>query len=158
MFEVVSKSPDDTAAIGEKIGKIISTGTVICLYGDLGAGKTFFVKNLAKGLGINEEVTSPTFNIMNVYDGKLPLYHFDLYRLEQEQELDDIGFFDYVEEPDGIVVIEWADKFGECLPDDYISLTIEHMEESPQERKLIFDVRGSVYTKLFQEVEGLCQF
>ena len=158
MFELVSKSPEETAAIGEKIGRLFSTGTVICLHGDLGAGKTLFVKNLAVGLDIAEEVTSPTFNIMNVYEGRLPLYHFDLYRLEQEYELEDIGFFDYVDEPDGIVVIEWADKFVECLPEDYILLSIERVGEAPTERKLVFDIRGSRYSALMKEVEALCLF
>ena len=158
MFEIITKSPEETAAIGEKIGRLFSAGTVICLYGDLGAGKTLFVQNLAKGLEIDEDVTSPTFNIMNVYEGRLPLYHFDLYRLEQEYELEDIGFYDYVDAPEGIVVIEWADKFADCLPDDFILLTIERTEAEENERRLIFDIRGDVYKDIFQEVEGLCQF
>ncbi len=158
MFEIVSKSPEETAAIGEKIGRLFSEGIVICLYGDLGAGKTLFVQNLAKGLGIDEDVTSPTFNIMNVYEGRLPLYHFDLYRLEQEYELEDIGFYDYVDDPDGIVVIEWADKFADCLPDDFVLLTIERTEADENQRRLIFDIRGDVYTDIFREVEELCQF
>lgn len=158
MFEIITKSPEETAAIGEKIGRLVSNGTVICLYGDLGAGKTLFVQNLAKGLEIDEDVTSPTFNIMNVYEGRLPLYHFDLYRLEQEYELEDIGFYDYVDDPDGIVVIEWADKFADCLPDDFVLLTIERTEAEENERRLIFDIRGDVYKDIFQEVEELCQF
>ncbi|WP_407399258.1 tRNA (adenosine(37)-N6)-threonylcarbamoyltransferase complex ATPase subunit type 1 TsaE [Anaerovibrio sp.] len=158
MFEIITKSPEETAAIGEKIGRLVSNGTVICLYGDLGAGKTLFVQNLAKGLEIDEDVTSPTFNIMNVYEGRLPLYHFDLYRLEQEYELEDIGFYDYVDDPDGIVVIEWADKFADCLPDDFVLLTIERTEAEENERRLIFDIRGDVYKDIFREVEELCQF
>lgn len=158
MFEIITKSPEETAAIGEKIGRLVSNGTVICLYGDLGAGKTLFVQNLAKGLEIDEDVTSPTFNIMNVYEGRLPLYHFDLYRLEQEYELEDIGFYDYVDDPDGIVVIEWADKFADCLPDDFVLLTIERTEAEENERRLIFDIRGDVYKDIFREVEERCQF
>jgi tRNA threonylcarbamoyladenosine biosynthesis protein TsaE len=158
MFEIISKSPMDTAAIGDKIGRHLSGGMVICLYGDLGAGKTLFVQNLAKGLDIEEEVTSPTFNLMNVYEGRMPLYHFDLYRLEQEYELEDIGFFDYVGDPDGIVVIEWADKFGDCLPDDFVLLTIERTAGDDNQRRLIFDIHGEAYTDFLREVEGLCQF
>ena len=158
MFEIISKSPMDTAAIGDKIGRHLSGGMVICLYGDLGAGKTLFVQNLAKGLDIEEEVTSPTFNLMNVYEGRMPLYHFDLYRLEQEYELEDIGFYDYVEDPEGIVVIEWADKFGDCLPDDFLLLTIERTDGDDNERRLIFDIHGEAYTNILREVEELCQF
>ena len=158
MFEIISKSPAETADLGKKIGAMLPEGVVICLYGDLGAGKTLFVQNLARGMGIDEDVTSPTFNIMNVYEGRLPLYHFDLYRLEQEYELEDIGFFDYVEESDGIVVIEWADKFADCLPEDYLLLSIERTGNDDNERKLIFDIRGTAYANIFQEVGTLCQF
>ncbi len=158
MFDIISKSPEETAKLGEKIGEFLPSGVVICLYGDLGAGKTLFVQNLAKGLGIDEDVTSPTFNIMNVYEGRLPLYHFDLYRLEQEYELEDIGFYDYVDDPAGPVVIEWADKFADSLPDDYLVISIERTDGDDNERKITFDVRGSIYDELFQEVEKLCLF
>ncbi|KHM51371.1 hypothetical protein NZ47_10885 [Anaerovibrio lipolyticus] len=158
MFEIITKSPDETAAIGEKMGRFFSKGIVICLYGDLGAGKTLFTQNLAKGLDIDEDVTSPTFNIMNVYEGRLTLYHFDLYRLEQEYELEDIGFYDYVDDPDGIVVIEWADKFADCLPDDFVLLAIERTDDDDNERRLIFDLHGEAYANILREVEDLCQF
>lgn len=158
MFELISKAPAETAAIGEKIGEMLPAGTVICLYGDLGAGKTLFVQHLAKGLGIDEDVTSPTFNLMNVYEGRLPLYHFDLYRLEQEYELEDIGFYDYVTDPDGVVVIEWADKFADCLPEDFLILSIERTDGGDDQRRLCFDMRGTDYADVFREVEKLCQF
>ncbi|MCR5176690.1 MAG: tRNA (adenosine(37)-N6)-threonylcarbamoyltransferase complex ATPase subunit type 1 TsaE [Anaerovibrio sp.] len=156
MFEIISGSPAETASIGEKIGRAISRGAVICLEGDLGAGKTLFVQHLAKGLGVQGDVTSPTFNIMNVYNGRLPIYHFDLYRLEQEYELEDIGFYDYTDQPEGIVVIEWADKFADCLPEDHILLTIE--KESDDVRHITFELKGNIYGDIFQEVEKLCQF
>ena len=108
MFKFKSDAPARTAELARRLAGVLRPGTVICLDGDLGAGKTLFVQNLAASLGVQGEVTSPTFNLMNLYeDGRLPLVHFDLYRLEQEYELDEIGFYDYVENPDGLVLIEW---------------------------------------------------
>ena len=151
MFEIISKSPMDTAAIGDKIGRHLSGGMVICLYGDLGAGKTLFVQNLAKGLDIEEEVTSPTFNLMNVYEGRMPLYHFDLYRLETEEELEEIVFYEYLEEPEGIVVIEWPNKFPESMPDDYVEVSIERTGETG--RKLTFSSIGEENKEFLKELE-----
>ena len=124
MFTCTTNSPEETAHLAELVGQKIREGTVLCLEGDLGAGKTLFVQSLARTLGVEGEVTSPTFNLMNVYEGICRIYHFDLYRLETEEELDDIGFYEYTEEPEGIVVIEWPDKFPESLPDDYIRVRI----------------------------------
>ena len=90
--------------MAEMVGQKIREGTVLCLEGDLGVGKTLFVQSLAHTLGVEGEVTSPTFNLMNVYEGICPIYHFDLYRLETEEELEDIGFYEYTEDPEGIVV------------------------------------------------------
>ena len=120
MFTCVTNSPEETAHLAELAGQKIREGTVLCLEGDLGAGKTLFVQSLARTLGVEGEVTSPTFNLMNIYEGICRIYHFDLYRLENETELEDIGFYEYTEEPEGIVVIEWPDKFPESLPDDYV--------------------------------------
>ena len=110
MFTCTTNSPEETAHLAELVGQKIREGTVLCLEGDLGAGKTLFVQSLAHTLGVEGEVTSPTFNLMNVYEGICPIYHFDLYRLETEEELEDIGFYEYTEDPEGIVVsIEKSD-------------------------------------------------
>ena len=158
MFQYVSTSPQDTARIAKLIGERLPEGMIFCLDGDLGAGKTLFVQNLAKGMGIADEVTSPTFNIMNVYTGGVHLYHFDLYRLEQEEELEDIGFFDYISDPDGAVVIEWADKFVDSLPEDYILIEITRFEDNENKRLLSFSFRGEIFEDFFKEVEELCQY
>lgn len=158
MFQYKSTAPEQTAELAAKIGDLIKPGTIICLDGDLGAGKTLFVQNLAKSLGVTEEVTSPTFNLMNVYEGRLPIFHFDLYRLEQEGELEDIGFYDYTSEDEGLVVIEWADKFVDCLPDDYILLEITRGEDAENERILSFSLRGEAFEEIYKEMEKLCQF
>ena len=158
MFKFKSDAPARTAELARRLAGVLRPGTVICLDGDLGAGKTLFVQNLAASLGVQGEVTSPTFNLMNLYeDGRLPLVHFDLYRLEQEYELDEIGFYDYVENPDGLVLIEWAEKFPECLPEDHIALQIQRTDVE-NERVLVFSLAGSVLQDVYKEMEKLCQF
>lgn len=158
MFKFKSDAPARTAELARRLAGVLRPGTVICLDGDLGAGKTLFVQNLAASLGVQGEVTSPTFNLMNLYeDGRLPLVHFDLYRLEQEYELDEIGFYDYVENPDGLVLIEWAEKFPECLPEDYIALEIQRTDVE-NERVLVFSLAGSALQDVYKEMEKLCQF
>ena len=158
MFKFKSDAPARTAELARRLAGVLRPGTVICLDGDLGAGKTLFVQNLAASLGVQGEVTSPTFNLMNLYeDGSLPLVHFDLYRLEQEYELDEIGFYDYVENPDGLVLIEWAEKFPECLPEDHIALQIQRTDVE-NERVLVFSLAGSALQDVYKEMEKLCQF
>lgn len=158
MFKFKSDAPARTAELARRLAGVLRPGTVICLDGDLGAGKTLFVQNLAASLGVQGEVTSPTFNLMNLYeDGRLPLVHFDLYRLEQEYELDEIGFYDYVENPDGLVLIEWAEKFLECLPEDHIALQIQRTDVE-NERVLVFSLAGSALQDVYKEMEKLCQF
>ena len=158
MFKFKSDAPARTAELARRLAGVLRPGTVICLDGDLGAGKTLFVQNLAASLGVQGEVTSPTFNLMNLYeDGRLPLVHFDLYRLEQEYELDEIGFYDYVESPDGLVLIEWAEKFPECLPEDHIALQIQRTDVE-NERVLVFSLAGSALQDVYKEMEKLCQF
>lgn len=120
-----SISPETTYDIGYKMGLEAESGQVICLIGDLGVGKTVFTKGFAKGLGIDEHVTSPTFTIVNEYDdGRLPFYHFDVYRIEDPHEMEEIGFEEYLE-GDGITFIEWANMIKEIVPDECIWVTIE---------------------------------
>lgn len=158
MFKFKSDAPARTAELARRLAGVLRPGTVICLDGDLGAGKTLFVQNLAASLGVQGEVTSPTFNLMNLYeDGRLPLVHFDLYRLEQEYELDEIGFYDYAENPEGLVLIEWAEKFPECLPEDHIALEIQRTDVE-NERVLVFSLAGSALQDVYKEMEKLCQF
>ena len=136
-FTVVTRSPEETAAFAERLGAVAEAGIVLCLVGDLGAGKTLFTQGFAKGLGVTGEVTSPTFALMNQYCGRLPVTHFDLYRLEREDELDEIGFYEYAEDDRGVVLIEWADKFPDALPEPHIRLEIER-GETENERRLTF--------------------
>ena len=115
----------DTYELGEKIGQMAKPGMVISLTGDLGVGKTVFTQGLAKGLGIEEPVNSPTFTIVQVYEkGRLPLYHFDVYRIGDIEEMDEIGYEDYVY-GEGVSLIEWANLIEEILPEHLTEIKIE---------------------------------
>ena len=120
-----SFSTQETWQLGKELGEQAFPGQVICLIGDLGTGKTVFTKGFAQGLGILEPVSSPTFTILQNYEGgRLPFYHFDVYRIGSADEMDEIGFDDCVF-GEGVSLIEWADLIEEILPDNYMKITIE---------------------------------
>lgn len=120
-----TNSPDETYRLGEKMGREAKPGMVITLDGDLGAGKTLFTKGFAAGVGIGEPVNSPTFTILQEYhDGRMPLFHFDVYRIGDSEEMEEIGFFDYIY-GDGVCLIEWAHLIDELIPDDATKIIIE---------------------------------
>ena len=124
-----SFSPEETYALGKRLGEAAKQGDIFCLNGDLGVGKTVFTQGFADGLGITEPVNSPTFTIVQQYDdGRLPLYHFDVYRVSSVEEMEDVGYYDYIN--DGVCVIEWAQIIAEILPDGYISVNIEKTGEN----------------------------
>ncbi len=123
MRKYISNSPAETKTVAADIVKELNSGSVICMYGDLGAGKTAFVQGMAEELGIDDHITSPTFTIVNEYYGKMPLYHFDVYRIGSSDEMFEIGFDEYIN-GDGISVIEWAELIEDILPDEYIKITI----------------------------------
>ena len=120
---LTSDNHGQTLRIGEIIGKSLEPGTIIRLKGELGAGKTVFVKGLARGLDVEEEPASPTFVILNCYEGRLPLYHFDLYRLSDADELSGIGFEEFFF-GDGVTAVEWADRVPEVFPEDSLCVEI----------------------------------
>ena len=118
-------SPEETFAVGEKLGKEAKAGAVYTLNGDLGVGKTVFTQGVAKGLEIDEPVNSPTFTIVQVYeDGRMPFYHFDVYRIGDIEEMDEIGYEDYFY-GEGLCIIEWAELILEIIPDHARKITIE---------------------------------
>ena len=120
-----SYKEEDTFSFGEELGKKAVPGEIYALCGDLGVGKTVFTKGLAKGLGITESVCSPTFTIVQIYEeGRLPLYHFDVYRIGDPEEMDEIGYEDYFY-GDGLTMIEWANLIEEILPKKRKEITIE---------------------------------
>ncbi len=121
---VITKSPEQTELLGKKLAELLRPGDVIAYYGDLGAGKTAFTRGLAAGLGIREAVTSPTYTIVNEYlSGRMPLFHFDMYRLSSSEELFDIGWEDYLARG-GVCAVEWSENVEDALT-DAISITIE---------------------------------
>ena len=123
IFETYSEK--ETFALGEQLGKAATPGQVFTLIGNLGVGKTVFTQGVAKGLKIDEAISSPTFTIVQVYeDGRIPFYHFDVYRIGDVEEMDEIGYEDYFY-GDGICFIEWANLIEEILPDKYVQITIE---------------------------------
>ena len=120
-----SFSPDDTGRIGEELAKNAVPGQVYCLYGDLGVGKTVFTQGFAKGLEIEEPISSPTFTIIQTYEeGRIPFYHFDVYRIGDPEEMDEIGLDDYIY-GEGVCLIEWANLIRELFPDQVTAIHIE---------------------------------
>jgi tRNA threonylcarbamoyladenosine biosynthesis protein TsaE len=123
-------NPEETAALARRLAAHLQAGDLILLQGGLGAGKTTFVQGLAQGLGVREPVTSPTFTLIHHYSGgRLPLFHFDLYRLEGEQEIADLGFEEYLEQR-GVIVVEWAERLGSLTPSEYLRVNITRSGEN----------------------------
>ncbi len=133
-----SYKPEDTFAIGEKIGRDAKRGQLCTLTGDLGVGKTVLTQGIARGLDIGEPVNSPTFTIVQVYEsGRMPLYHLDVYRIGDAEEMDEIGYEDYFY-GEGLCIVEWADRIGELLPEKYVGITIEKdLEKGFDYRKIV---------------------
>lgn len=140
-----SFSEKDTFNIGKELGEKCKPGDIILLNGDLGVGKTVFTKGFGKGLGIEEPISSPTFTIMQIYEeGRIPLYHFDVYRIADIEEMDEIGYEDYFY-GEGVCLIEWAELTEEILPDKCMSVTIEKdLEKGFDYRKITIDDRNHI--------------
>ncbi|GKU85254.1 tRNA (adenosine(37)-N6)-threonylcarbamoyltransferase complex ATPase subunit type 1 TsaE [Niallia sp. NCCP-28] len=146
-YEWLAKNAEDTQIIAEKLATLLKSGDVITLEGDLGAGKTTFTKGLAKGLNINRTVNSPTFTIIKEYNGRLPLYHMDVYRVKDSFE--DLGFDEYFE-GNGVCVVEWAHLIQDQLPEDYLKISLLYEEEN--KRKIIFEPNGARYMHICKEL------
>ena len=132
---IETKSPEETFRVGKELGEKAYAGQVFTLTGDLGVGKTVFTQGLAKGLGIEEPVNSPTFTIVQEYDGgRLPFYHFDVYRIGDVEEMEEVGFDDYVM-GEGVSLIEWADLISEILPEKRTEILIETPVLLPYHRR-----------------------
>lgn len=143
-------SREETIALGERLGRALRAGDVLALTGDLGAGKTQLTKGIAAGMGVEADVTSPTFTIEMVYEGReMPLYHFDLYRLDDPDQLEDTGIFDVLG-ADGVCAIEWGEQFAEELGDARVDVYVTRLEdeaaageEPPREVRVVaHDARG----------------
>ncbi|HLU22721.1 tRNA (adenosine(37)-N6)-threonylcarbamoyltransferase complex ATPase subunit type 1 TsaE [Lederbergia graminis] len=146
-YELHSKSREHTYAIANKLGSLLQQGDVLLLEGDLGAGKTTFTKGIAVGLDITRNVNSPTFTIIKEYEGRLPLYHMDVYRVEDSSE--DLGIDEYFY-GNGVTVVEWAHLIKEQLPDEYLEIRLYH--EGDDQRKLVLEPHGDRYEVLCKEL------
>ncbi|HAU32028.1 MAG TPA: tRNA (adenosine(37)-N6)-threonylcarbamoyltransferase complex ATPase subunit type 1 TsaE [Desulfotomaculum sp.] len=149
-MDLRSKSAQQTFFWGELLGDILEAGAVICLSGGLGAGKTVFAKGLGKGLGVRDIIDSPTFTIIKEYQGRVPFYHLDAYRLKGPAELADIGCEEYFD-GNGVTLVEWADQVAEALPQDRLDITIFADPEADEIRVLSFAPRGEWYCRLMED-------
>lgn len=138
---MITHSPGETRAFGERLARQLRAGDVLLLLGNLGAGKSELTRGIARGLGVTDTVTSPSFTILNVYeDGQVPLYHFDWYRLQSAEELYEMGMDEYLG-GDGVAVVEWPSQCPEAIPEDCLEVAIEPLGES--ERRLTLTPRGA---------------
>lgn len=138
-------SLEETIQIGKFIGEKANKGDIICITGDLGTGKTYMTKGIAEGLKIKDCITSPTFNIVNEYHGRLKMYHFDVYRVNDPYELMNIGFDEYIFS-DAVSVIEWANYIEELIPDEHLSINIEKVDKNNlTSRKITINYFGDRY-------------
>ena len=150
-LEILLKNLEETEEFGIKLGSLLKKGDILCLNGDLGAGKTTMTKSIGLGLGVEEYITSPTFALINQYSGRLPVYHFDVYRLENAHELYDLGFDDYFY-GNGVCVIEWADKIEKMIPKERMVIDIEK-GKSDDGRILKFSGYGARFQELVKEMK-----
>lgn len=132
---LITSSEAETVSEGEKLGRTLNPGSVVALFGGLGAGKTAFTRGLALGLGIDDSVSSPTFTIVNEYNGKIPLFHFDMYRLENDNELFDVGWDDYIERG-GVCAVEWSEKITGALPPESVIVRIINLGGDTRELEI----------------------
>ena len=151
MLKLTTKSVEETSKIGEQLGELLNKGNIVCLSGDLGAGKTAFTKGIAKGLGVEDYVTSPTYTIINEYEGRLPLYHFDVYRLNNVEEMYELGYEEYFF-GDGVVVLEWADIVRDIIPGERLWITILNTK-GDNSREIIMEPTGEAYDKIVKGME-----
>lgn len=147
-MEFISKNPENTIVLAEKLGKYLKKGMVLCLNGDLAGGKTTFTKGIAKALKINETINSPTFTILKIYEGDLMLYHIDAYRLANNPY--DLGIDEYIS--DGVMVIEWPEFFKDYLPEEYLDIYFTFIDDNT--RSISFMPHGSIYDELLKELKN----
>jgi len=149
-LEIRLESLEDTERFGVKLGQVLKSGDVVCLNGELGAGKTTLTKSIGIGLGVNDYITSPTFTLINEYSGRLPVYHFDVYRLENVEDLYDLGFDEYFYGK-GVSIVEWAEKIEGLLPEHRLVLDIEKGNDIDK-RVIKIKAYGNRYIEMLKEL------
>lgn len=143
-----TNSEQETEQLGEELGNRLLPGSVILLDGDLGAGKTVFARGVARGLGVGSSIQSPTFTLLNVYEGRLPFYHFDLYRLDSAEELFELGVDEYLD-GEGVSLVEWAGKFAAYLDLPALCVLIE--VSGAEGRRIVFTADGEPYETIMRD-------
>ena len=146
MFTVQSYSEEQTYSLGKWVGKNLSPGDIILLFGDMGSGKTVLSRGIAHGAAVTGMIPSPTFTIMNTYIGRMPIYHFDIYRLNEPEELYDLDYEDYFF-GNGVSIVEWPERLDYLLPEEYLKVSIYRMQKE-NSRKIIIEAVGNRYTEL----------
>ncbi|MBO6140826.1 MAG: tRNA (adenosine(37)-N6)-threonylcarbamoyltransferase complex ATPase subunit type 1 TsaE [Ruminococcus sp.] len=141
MTQIITHSPEETIALGEKIGALLKGGDVVAFVGGLGCGKTTITRGISMGLGLGDDVSSPTFALVNEYRGdKLSLIHFDMYRILSPEDLETTGFFDYMSD-DAVLAIEWSENIASELPDNTITITLERIDDNTRKITINGDER-----------------
>jgi tRNA threonylcarbamoyladenosine biosynthesis protein TsaE len=151
-IDIDTSTPEDTRKVAEAVAELLVPGDVVSLTGDLGAGKTTFVQGAARGLGVTERVTSPTFVLVREYRGDVPVYHVDVYRLDRLQEVIDLGFDDLLD-PRSVIFVEWGDAIEPLLPDEH--LRVELRTGAGEARRLSFSGSGTRWAGRWERMEGL---
>lgn len=155
-YQTLSHSPEQTRALGKKIGRLMTHGSILALHGDLGSGKTVLVQGLAAGLDVPDTcyVTSPTYTLINEYPGRLPLFHVDLYRLNEALDMEEIGLYDILRE-NNITAIEWAEQLAGDLPSDYLAIDFNIISDTVRQISIHAhgEVAGSLLEKMNKQVE-----
>lgn len=156
MLKINVENIKETEKIGYTLGKLLTGGEIICMTGDLGAGKTTMTQSIAEGLDVKDYVTSPTFTIINEYEGRLPLYHFDVYRINDVDEMYDLGYEEYFYS-NGVSIIEWADMIEEILPKERLNINI-HKKDDIEGREIIIDGNGEKYQNIIKALsQEICK-
>ncbi|MTI67117.1 MAG: tRNA (adenosine(37)-N6)-threonylcarbamoyltransferase complex ATPase subunit type 1 TsaE [Firmicutes bacterium] len=150
MQRIITNGELETKKIGYKLGSILKSGDVVCLIGDLGAGKTTLTKSITKGLEVDDYVTSPTFTLINEYEGKYPVYHFDVYRISDVDEMYDLGYEEYLFS-EGIVIIEWANLIEEILPKERLTIKLKRTKDL-NKREINIYGKGKRYEEIIKEL------
>lgn len=133
--EVISHSPEETERFGAEFAAKLEAGTVVAFFGDLGSGKTTFIRGVCRGLNVTDRVSSPSFTLINEYTGKLPVYHFDFYRITDTDELWELGWEEYFYGA-GVCLIEWAEHVSDFLPENRIEIHLQHVPENQSAREI----------------------
>jgi tRNA threonylcarbamoyladenosine biosynthesis protein TsaE len=133
--EYITHSPEETRALGEELGKTLVPGSIVSLSGDLGSGKTLLTRGIARGMGIQDDITSPSFSLLEEYEGDPPLFHFDLYRISGPMELENLFFEEYWDSG-GISVIEWPERCGSSIPEHAITVTMEYLDDTKRKIRI----------------------